>query len=456
MILINTAIHHECVRVNQTKLLFLECYSEQFNLGKNLKSHQIAIGSRPSLVRRLTRINLSVLFLSMVSSFILIALVLWLTARERQGEGAELSALQTASNVAAMLLFHDKTESVRELALLASRRDLIATSLYNINGELFASYKAPVPLLNTQKTMLTRDYQHLVIRLQVPVYEKNELVGVLVVHEKLNKLRNWFIQGLLIMSAIMALLFLFSARILIKIQQKALKPLVQLTALAEQVASERNFSLRAQVQDMDEIGRLSQRFNELLKRIETWQSEMSHELEHAHQASEQLTQLALYDNLTGLPNRLYFRQLLAQMVAYSRQHHQLMALLFIDLDNFKFVNDNYGHEAGDALLILVGKRLNEVLRNEDKLCRLGGDEFALLLPGQQSVQATEHLAERLLNQIRQPLVINDVVMPVGMSIGIAFCPLNSHEPNELLNCADEAMYTAKRAGKNDYYVWKKQ
>ncbi len=418
--------------------------------------HKLFIKTRPSLVKRLTRLNLFVLFVSMVSSFVLIAIVLWLTARDRQGESAELAALQTANNVAAMLLFQDQNEANSELKLLASRRDLTAATLFDANGFVFASYAQPLTAPETKSMEVLRLYQDLEIRLQVPIYEKDEYLGVLLVSEKLHKLRNWFLQGLLLMSAIMALLYVFSARILVKIQQNALNPLVQLTELAEQITTERNFALRAKVSELDEIGRLSQRFNELLKRIEIWQTEMSHELENAQQTSEHLTQLALYDNLTGLPNRLYFKQLLSQMVSYSRQHNQLMALLFIDLDNFKFVNDNYGHEAGDALLILVSQRINEVLRNEDKLCRLGGDEFALLLPGQQSIDSTKQLTERLLAQIRKPLIINDIAMPVGMSIGIAFCPLHSSETNQLLNFADEAMYVAKRAGKNDFYIWQKK
>ena len=414
------------------------------------------IKGRPSLVKRLTRLNLFVLFVSMVSSFVLIALVLWLTARDRQRESAELAALQTANNVAAMLLFQDESEANSELKLLASRRDLTAATLYDANGRVFSSYGEPMKLVDSGNREVVRLYQQLDILLQVPIYEKEEYIGVLLVSEKLQKLRNWFLQGLLLMSGIMALLYVFSARILIKIQQKALTPLVKLTELAEQITTERNFSLRAKVSELDEIGRLSQRFNELLKRVEIWQTEMNHELENAQQTSEQLTQLALYDNLTGLPNRLYFRQLLSQMVSYSRQHNQLMALLFIDLDNFKFVNDHYGHEAGDQLLILVSRRLNEVLRNEDKLCRLGGDEFALLLPGQQSIDSTKQLTNRLLEQIRKPLIINEIVMPVGMSIGVAFCPLHSNEPNVLLNLADEAMYVAKRAGKNDFFIWQKK
>lgn len=218
----------------------------------------------------------------MVSSYVLIAIVLWLTAKERQGDSAELSALQTASNVAAMLLFIDQSEADRELKLLSSRRDLIAATIFDAQGRTFASYAKPIVPLDKQSREVIRQYQQLEILLQIPIYEKNEFVGFLVVSEKLHKLRNWFLQGLALMSAIMAVLYFFSVRVLIKIQQKALNPLVQLTELAEQVATDRDFSIRAKVHQLDEIGRLGQRINELLKRIEIWQDEMSNELENAH------------------------------------------------------------------------------------------------------------------------------------------------------------------------------
>lgn len=406
-----------------------------------------------SLVRRLTRLNLTVLFVSMVASFLLIAMVLWLTARERQGDAAELAAVQTAGNLAAMLVFQDKTEASRELALLTSRRELAAVGLYTATGELFARTQLPLPAPSIPITQLNRQYQDLQIHLWVPVRERGELVGFLAIHEKLHRLMSWFMQGLLVMSGIMALLYLLCARVLVRIQQQALRPLVELSALAEQVATERNFRLRAKIYRNDELGSLSRRFNELLKRAEIWQTELKTQLQHANDVSEQMSQLALHDSLTGLANRHYFSQLLSQMVSQSCQRQQLSALLFIDLDNFKYVNDTYGHEAGDELLILVSQRLSATLRSADLLCRLGGDEFALLLPAQTSMQATELVCQRLLDQIRQPLVVHGHVMPVGMSIGIAFCPVHASQADTLLHLADEAMYQAKRAGKNDYRIW---
>lgn len=409
-----------------------------------------------SLVRRLTRLNLTVLFSSMVMSFVLIGVILWFTARERQADAAELAGLQSATNLAAMLVFQDQSEARRELDLLASRRDLAAVAIFNPEGQLFTHTNLPQPLFVAATDTVQRDYHGLTITLQVPIRERQEIVGYLVLHERMQQLMQWFLQGLLLMSGIMAVLYVLSARVLVRIQQRALQPLVELSALAERVATERNFALRGRVYYPDELGSLTKRFNELLKRAEIWQGELTSQLQHANEQSEQLSQLALHDSLTGLGNRLAFQQALSQRVAHSVQHQQLLALVFIDLDNFKYVNDTYGHDAGDALLILVSQRLSQVLRSDDFLGRLGGDEFAVLLPNQVSPQACEQVCHRLLAQIREPLVVHGQVMPVGASLGVAFCPQHTTQADTLLQYADEAMYVAKRAGKNDYYIYQTQ
>ncbi len=414
------------------------------------------VRSRYSLVKKITRQNLTVLLVSMLLSFVLIAAVLWLTARDRQGSAAELAAVQLARNVSAMLVFNDPVEARRELTLLANQRALTAIALYDSQGKLFASVPGVAVAEFASDTLaLTteRGYQGLQIKISTPVLVKDKVEGVLYLSESLHQLMNWFIQGLAVMSVLMLLIYLLAARLLVKLQKQALSPLVELAALAERVAAERNFSLRAPVVNNDEIGSLTQGFNELLKRAEIWQSELSVQLQQESERGAELEHLALYDSLTALPNRHYFGQLLHQMVSDSVQHGQKSALLFIDLDNFKYVNDNFGHDAGDAVLVEVSKRILAVIRADDHLCRLGGDEFALLLPKQVTVSQTSQLCERLLAQIRAPLLIKNTPMPVGLSIGVALCPEHSNDVATLLQLADEAMYRAKRAGKNGYQIY---
>ncbi len=198
------------------------------------------------------------------------------------------------------------------------------------------------------------------------------------------------------------------------------------------------------------MGSLTARFNEMLERIEVWQADLHQQLRQEQAAGQELQQLAHFDSLTQLPNRLFFQQALQGLVAQTLQPGRLAALMFIDLDNFKQVNDRHGHEAGDWVLREVAARMQSVLRSSDQLCRLGGDEFALLLSQLPDEGVAEQLAGRLIAAVRAPLYWQGQLLPVGATVGLAFCPSDAQDPAELLRRADEAMYAAKRAGKNCY------
>lgn len=409
-----------------------------------------------SLVRTLTRKNLKVLGASMLLSFVLIAVALGWTARVRQADAAELAAAQLANNVAAMLAFHDNSETGRELLLLQQQREVVALGVYHRDSTVFArleSVDAPTLPAWSWRSVPESSFDGMEIVVFAPVLVQGRVEGVVYLRERMQHLMQWFLQGLLVMSLLMIGVGLLAARWLVDIQKQALGPLVELSALAERVAHERNYRLRAQVVNHDEIGRLTTRFNELLKRTEIWQMELTHQLKQQAERGEQLAQLAHYDSLTGLANRLHFTQALQQLVSYSKEQQVPLALAFIDLDNFKFVNDHFGHDAGDAVLIEVSQRLSQAIRIGDQLCRLGGDEFALLLPNVTESQCVEQVCQRLVEQIRQPLLVKGEVMPVTLSIGVALCPTHADDPSQLLQCADEAMYQTKRAGKNGFQIY---
>jgi diguanylate cyclase (GGDEF)-like protein/PAS domain S-box-containing protein len=160
---------------------------------------------------------------------------------------------------------------------------------------------------------------------------------------------------------------------------------------------------------------------------------------------DRLLQRALYDSLTGLPNRSLFLDRLERALSRSEVNGQSCALFFMDLDNFKTVNDSLGHAAGDELLTTVGKRLREVLRPEDTVARLGGDEFVVLAENVSATVAAE-IAERLRHAINQPIVLAERTLAVSCSVGIALSA--DHGPDMLLQEADTALYQAKEEGRN--------
>jgi diguanylate cyclase (GGDEF)-like protein/PAS domain S-box-containing protein len=161
------------------------------------------------------------------------------------------------------------------------------------------------------------------------------------------------------------------------------------------------------------------------------------------QAEDRIHELAHHDYLTGLPNRAFFVDHLDQALALARRYDRRLAVLFLDLDRFKPVNDTYGHNAGDAVLCAVARRLKASVRASDVLCRQGGDEFLILVPEFKDCQQLEELANKLVSALRQPITWNDQQFSIGCSIGIATYPECGEGEDKLIQCADAAMYCAK-------------
>ncbi len=162
-------------------------------------------------------------------------------------------------------------------------------------------------------------------------------------------------------------------------------------------------------------------------------------------AEEDLERLALHDTLTGLPNRTLLLDRLEQALHVAQRQGDTLALLFLDLDRFKEINDTFGHHAGDLVLQEIGRRLPQVLRESDTVARLGGDEFAVVLP--EASAATAHIAaEKLLVALVRPCTVEGYRLDVGGSIGIALYPDHAGDVANLMRCADIAMYRAKRSG----------
>jgi diguanylate cyclase (GGDEF)-like protein len=166
-----------------------------------------------------------------------------------------------------------------------------------------------------------------------------------------------------------------------------------------------------------------------------------------------LSELANNDALTGLPNRRLLEDRMAQALKEANRAQQMVAVLFLDLDYFKAVNDTHGHLIGDQLLKSVGERLSSLLRAEDTVARIGGDEFVVLLPKLKDEQQLVATAEKVISELAQPFHISGQTLQVGASIGIALYPQHNDNPSNLIKFADDAMYVAKRLGRNCYHVY---
>lgn len=167
----------------------------------------------------------------------------------------------------------------------------------------------------------------------------------------------------------------------------------------------------------------------------------------------ELEDLAFNDHLTGLANRRSLSNRLKQVLKESKRYRRTAALMYLDLDDFKRINDSMGHDAGDALIKQIASRLQGAVRESDFVARLGGDEFSVLLLNETSVENAAKIAEKLINEIERPVCINGRCFSISASIGITLVPNDGDEVSTLLRSADLAMYAAKQAGKNSFHFF---
>jgi diguanylate cyclase (GGDEF)-like protein len=160
--------------------------------------------------------------------------------------------------------------------------------------------------------------------------------------------------------------------------------------------------------------------------------------------------LANHDSLTELPNRSYFNQEFKEALFHAHEANTGVALLYIDLDRFKQINDTYGHEVGDILLCQVAKRLNSCVKMQGMIARLGGDEFAILLEDFQGNTAIDELCRRIIEILSNPFLIFGHTCSIGVSIGISLYPSDDLDADHLLQKADSAMYAVKKTGANNF------
>lgn len=230
-----------------------------------------------------------------------------------------------------------------------------------------------------------------------------------------------------------------------------------LRMLQRQLA-EQNLQLQQEIDVRRKIeAKLQHAYEELEERVLHRTAELAHtnaklEIENSERqlAEERIEYMAHYDLLTGLPNRILLQDRIRQALAYAHRNKTQVAVLFIDLDYFKHVNDSLGHQAGDALLKTVSQRLQECLREGDSVARLGGDEFVLSLPLVTGANDAALIAQKVINILDKPFIVDNHELHVSASIGISLYPDNGNDAESLMRAADTALYHAKEKGRSNY------
>lgn len=248
-------------------------------------------------------------------------------------------------------------------------------------------------------------------------------------------LRNDMLPLLVAISAISLLLAVALARLVTQ-------PLKELTTAARNLAHTHSTGTLP-TKRRDEIGELARTFEQMALRMQT-------QMQNLQDNQDEFEFLAHHDTLTNLPNRRMLLDRLPQAIAHARRENETVTLLFIDLDNFKQINDSLGHNAGDQVLIAVADRLRGLVRTNDTVARLGGDEFVILLDGHIEREDIERLVAMLTQAIKAPIPAQGQEVHTNVSIGISQFPKDGTSADALLSSADNAMYRVKAAGRDGF------
>lgn len=226
------------------------------------------------------------------------------------------------------------------------------------------------------------------------------------------------------------------------------------------IAADGNLTIQSNIKSQNELGELSKNFNKMMHIIKTNYEDLSSMHEELLSNEEQLRSnydhiefLAYHDTLTSLPNKLAFLDYVNAILMSDISSHQKHAVFFIDLDNFKTVNDTMGHEYGDALLVMTSQKLVSFLCDRGMLARAGGDEFLIFIENIDSKKEVEEIASQIIEVFSNPLELNGEIVYVSMSIGIAIYPANGVLSNTLIKNADIAMYKSKDTGKSKFTLF---
>lgn len=347
--------------------------------------------------------------------------------------------------VEAAVVFDDPGAATEALALIASTEAVAEAQVYTAEGELLAQWQRPQTDLLSRVEMLLADGL-LQQPISMPILHQGQEVGRVVLRGHGANMLRFLLSGLLgvlVCTALSAWSALYLSR---RLLDGITGPLQQLAQVAHAARRERAFDRRVPPAHIAELDSLGNDFNALLDELESWQSHLQNENEAlAHQAS--------HDSLTNLPNRAYFEARLTRTLRSLNKTRDKAAVLFLDSDRFKGINDAYGHAAGDAVLVAVATRIRAQLREDDVVARLGGDEFAILLTPLHKIEDAQRIAEKIIASMLEAIELpGQVSVVTSLSIGIAVYPEHGASAQELLCAADSAMYQAKRLARDGQHV----
>ena len=433
------------------------------------------------------RWKLTLLIVTISTVSLLLASVAFITSDRINSQQTTSNNLRTmaeiiAANSSAALLFGDARAAQETLGFLNAQQHIQAAAIYGMDETVFASYRKPgiaieFPDSNIQTETILFWVNH--VELFTHINYEGEQIGIVYLRSDMKAIHDRLVWFLGIVAAVLLMSVLVTFVLSTKLQRIITDPLLRLSAIARQIRTENNYSLRVSGENEDELGNLITDFNAMLDVIQSRDNElMEHramleervmqrtsELEianaelatsksQAEAVAKRMEYHAHHDGLTGLPNRLLLNDRITAELAHARRQQGKLALLFLDLDRFKIINDSLGHAVGDQLLRVIARRLGNCVRDEDTVARLGGDEFMVLLPRISGSSDAGRIARKVIDCLVNPISCNGHELHITTSVGISIFPHDGTDAETLIKHADISMYRAKELGRNKaiYYT----
>jgi diguanylate cyclase (GGDEF)-like protein len=361
-----------------------------------------------------------------------------------------------SGTVTSSLLFQDQGSAHEQLSQLIKDSSILYVGVYNADKSFFAHYDSRLHYErpNIEQYIPGISHKREVIEAFTEIYYDNEKIGYLFLAQDTSGLTEQMISHALITLAVFIMSLLFAYALSLLMQRWLTKPIKDLVEVIHHITTSKDYSERLKAEHQDEIGQLINSFNTMLDAVKQRDDKLrahGDELEDlVNLRTRQLHQRSNYDALTKLPNRHFLIEQLEHQIEIASREGSQIAVLFLDLDRFKVINDNLGHSIGDEVLKVAAQRISKSVRSNDNVARWGGDEFVIFLSNIEHHDDIENIARNVTRSLEEMIQLADRQFHISTSIGISVYPANGKDAFTLLKNADISMYRAKDKGAGSY------
>lgn len=390
----------------------------------------------PTLRQVLGRVHMRLILFAVLMAGATLTLTGVLVIRGYADRNLALIARTVAYTVEPALVFDDIAAVRHGIAAVAASESVLQVDVRDPGGHVLMTWRRPG---GGVMAAIERGISGLVAPSPAlaDVRRGDRLIAQVSVYGGAEGLGRFILSGLATALACLVLTLLATWTLARRLQRDVTEPLARIADVAHAVRADRQFDRRVPNSDIQEVDQLGRDFNALLDELRDWHRGM---VSHNRMLERQATR----DVLTGLGNRAMFEQTLPATIARADAADAPFAVIYVDVNRFKQVNDTHGHDAGDAMLIVIAARLRVVLRPDDLAFRLGGDEFALILAPGVTPDEIDAIKARIASGMNQPILLpNGESIEASLSVGSARYPHDSADARDLLRHADAAMYAAK-------------